>query len=324
MLRFGICTRDQYDRAAKRRDSLVPAISYKLLEVDEEATGEEIEMFEYIHFWLRTSNGTFRTTFRNRFRDVDVALMQLLRKTYGTDAHICVQDRAASHALTSSEWAEQLFKIFPYTEFEASDLVTYLFQVWLPSGETYIVEPDGEPLQWISPPFVVNLCQTEPLRYPLNRVLAARARKRFERLRVASRVAKSCGGRDIGVTSIACVHPMARLLAKRNSRFRVNRRSVFEHTPGVDVLRTMNILNRSYFSERKLRDGITAAFNSLNPGGIWIVGRTFEHNFSNHVTFFRKHESGWEVLLRIGGGWEAEDLTFRMASQDGKYQEAVV
>jgi hypothetical protein len=70
----------------------------------------------------------------------------------------------------------------------------------------------------------------------------------------------------------------------------------------------MNIFNRAYFSTEKLLEGANAAFQSIKVGGIWIVGRTLEEDFSNHVTFLRRIEEGWEVLERIGGGSEMEQL----------------
>jgi predicted methyltransferase len=86
-------------------------------------------------------------------------------------------------------------------------------------------------------------------------------------------------------------------------------RSVFDHTAGAcHVLRTMNILNLSYFSREQLAEAASAAFDSLRPGGIWIVGRTREEDFSNHATLFRRGENAWEPLERIGNGSEIEEV----------------
>jgi hypothetical protein len=68
----------------------------------------------------------------------------------------------------------------------------------------------------------------------------------------------------------------------------------------------MNILNKAYFSDSQLREGSKAAFQSLKLGGVWIVGRTLENDFSNHATFLQKQENGWGVLARIGNGSEME------------------
>jgi hypothetical protein len=69
----------------------------------------------------------------------------------------------------------------------------------------------------------------------------------------------------------------------------------------------MNVLNRDYFPMQKLIEGVHAAFQSLKPGGLWIVGRTLEDQ-TNHVTFLRRAEKQFEVAARIGRGSEIEEL----------------
>ena len=117
------------------------------------------------------------------------------------------------------------------------------------------------------------------------------------------------GGASFKLRSIPYIHPEARALSRENPRLSFSLRSVFERTPGeCQVLRTMNILNPSYFSSAQLAEGIAAVFDSLTPGGLWIVGRTMEENFSNHATIFKKGADGWRVLERIGKGWELESF----------------
>src|SRR5208283_5371738 len=98
------------------------------------------------------------------------------------------------------------------------------------------------------------------------------------------------------IDKISCVHPEALSLSRNDPRFTIRTRSVFDRTPNVDVLRSMNILNLAYFPTEQLIDGIQAAFQSVKPGGLWIVGRTHEEDAKNHVTFFRRTDERWEVL----------------------------
>jgi hypothetical protein len=89
----------------------------------------------------------------------------------------------------------------------------------------------------------------------------------------------------------------------------VRTRSIFEVTSqACDVLRTMNILNLVYFKEDELRSAANAAFDSVRAGGLWIVGRTWEEDLSNHATFFLRREDAWQVLGRMGNGSEIEQL----------------
>jgi hypothetical protein len=308
MLQFGILTPDQYARATKRRRLAGSGVSLSLLEVSDPPTKKEIVRFEEISYGLRTSNGTTRMTFRHRMPEVDEAAVRLMRQFYRSDAALFVQDRAASTCLTSTEWAEQLLPVFPRTQFEASDILLYLFRISLPGGPTYIVEPGGQPLQYIQSPFVVSLSHREPYRYPLNHLVATRAKWNFRKLSVQDDLTASVQSSGYRIDKISCVHPEAYSLSKRDPRFTIRLRSVFEGTPGVDVLRTMNILNLAYFSVQQLIDGIHAAFQSLNPGGLWIVGRTSQEDETNHATFFRRTDKKWEVLETVGNGSEIEEL----------------
>jgi hypothetical protein len=312
MLRFGICTPEQYRRVGEKRRFSASRVNYGLLDVGDHPTEEQIRIFEDVSFTLRTSNGTFRTTFRHRFRDVDEAALRLLRGFYPLETELRVQDRAVSHGLTSWEWAEALLPVYPRAEFEASDLLLYLLKVTLPGGETYIVEPDGKLLQYTKPPFVVSLHYRESWRFPVNRVIAARAKRKFQELNLPEGWMETPNGPRYNVRKMPFVHPEARSLAARDPRFQFRARSIFEHTPAAcHVLRTMNIFNRAYFSEEQLGEGANAAFHSVKPGGIWILGRTLEEDLSNHVTFLRRMPHGWEVLERIGKGSEIEDLVLQ-------------
>jgi hypothetical protein len=313
MLRFGLCTQNQFIATGERRRFLGSRVSYTLLKVGENPTKEQIRIFEDISFALRTSNGTCRTTFRNRLRDVDAAAKGILERLYPSNTELLVEDRAVSHGLTSLEWAQQLFQAFPHSQFEASDKLLYLIQLSLASGGTYILEPEGQPLQYIKPPFVVSLSHKEPSLLPFNRLIAAQARRRLRHLLLPDGWMESGGGDGYQVSEIKCVHPEALAFNRTDPRFQLRTRSVFDTTlNAVHVLRTMNILNKDYFSDSQLREGSEAAFRSLKLGGVWIVGRTLESDFSNHATFLQKLENGWGILARIGNGSEMEGYAGRV------------
>lgn len=307
MVKFGVHTQEQYRRLGEERRVLGAHAAYNLLAVGEDPTEEQIRAFEDLSFTLRTSNGTFRTTFRNRFDNVAEITLGWISRFYPPGSRIAIQDRAVSHGLTSKEFAERIFALYPDAEFEASDLLLGLVELTLSNGEVYITEQNGTPLQYIKAPFVVSLFHEEPRRYPVNRLIAARARRRFERLNLPPGWPQKPGGDGYRVRQIPFIHPEAVALAKKNPRFRFCQRSVFDRTPGAcQVLRTMNIFNRAYFSDQQLAEGAEVVFESLSPGGIWIVGRTLEQDFTNHVTFFRREKSRWEVLGRFGRGSEME------------------
>ncbi|MFL6451442.1 MAG: hypothetical protein ACJ746_27755, partial [Bryobacteraceae bacterium] len=152
--------------------------------------------------------------------------------------------------------------------------------------------------------------------------LARRARKAWERVRSSMNLPSSSslsdgilqGAHGFEIRKLPVIHPEALRLAKVDSRFSIQRHSAFERSDEpCNVIRTMNIYNRAYFSEERLREGVRAVLASLAPQGIWIVGRTADEAATSHnVTVFRKRENGvLEVLERVGQGSEIEDLAAR-------------
>lgn len=319
MIRTGIATRVQFERVAARTSRASRVISCELMQVADDCTEAEQSMFERAQFYLQTANRTFRTSFAGRFKDVDKLALELLTRRHRPDAALLIQDRAASHALTSCEWATAVFQAFPQARLEASDLLLYLVRLAVPGGGTYIADPAGMPMQYIRGRFVVSLCAAEPRRYPLNRLLAARARRGFPRHLVQGAATEGTRA-QADLTKISCVHPRARVLAKRDPRFTVVQRSVFDRTEPVDVIRTMNIFNRSYFSQDELAQGASAVFASLREGGLWIVGRTSEDDFTNEATFLQKTGGDWSPIARLRGGSEMEPL-LRQIGPSGRLRQ---
>lgn len=301
MLTLGIYSKERYLSLGPERRALGARVAYNLLRTGDNPSPEEIRMFEDICITLHTSNGTFRTTFRERFKQVDAITIRWIQEFFPSSFPLRVEDRAVSSGLTSAEWWQRLAPAFPALRFEASDLLVELLEV-PGGGETYIIEPNGKPLQYIRPPFVTSLSYPESWRNPLLRWVSSRAEKKFARLPKP----------PAGCRPIPCIHPEARALQRGNSNFRFEIRSVFERTPGsCEVLRTMNILNRAYFSAEQLAEAASAIFDSVVPGGIWIVGRTLEEDFTNHVSILRRQGECWEILERIGNGSEMEDVALR-------------
>ena len=309
MFTLGIHTRRQFDSLGPERRFSGFRTAYNLLDVGSNPSPDDIRVFEDVSFVLRTSNGTYRTSFRNRFTDVNLALDKWLQQLRPAAGVLRIQDRAVSHGLTATEWALHLRNTGPSLDFEASDLLLELLELTLADGTRYITEIDCTALQYISPPFVVSVFHPEIRRDIPQRLVSAWARRRFRHLNLPNGWADTSSGPGYTVRRLPCIHPEAAAMMRKGAGFRLVRRSLFDITPGAcDVVRTMNILNRSYFSEEQLGVASNAIFDSLAPGGIWVLGRTLEEDFSNHVSILRREGSGWVVLDRLGSGSEIEDL----------------
>jgi len=325
MVKWGICTAAQ--DVAWRRMWRRGLVSCSLLRAGDPPAKEEIARFERLMKQIQLSNGVSRTTFRGRFSQWNEEIQQCLEQVFPPGpAPLDVADWAVSNGITAIEWFERLRRSYPAVEFTASDRTLYLIEAHLPeTAETYILEPGGTPVQYVRDPFVLSL--TQPVRwvYWVNRRLWRRAwgnwRNRWSR---ELQIPRGWSGLEEGGISVEAppfvlrklplVHPEVVHLMTHCRQFHIRRHSIFDALPEpVNVIRTMNIFNRAYFSEDTLTEGARAVWRSLRPGGIWIAGRTVKENPPRHeATIYRRQERGWEIRKRVEGGSETEAAAMRV------------
>jgi hypothetical protein len=275
--------------------------------------------FEAVLADLTLDRNVTRLTYRGRFTDLNATVNALLLERYGFTEELEIHDWAASDCRSSAEWAAELLPRLSHAKVVASDIVLYLVFVKRSGSGHYVLLPDGRPFQFIRPPFVIPLDRPESVVYPVNRILQRGARRQLPAVQEAARLAKWSSVLDDRTSvhsaweigKILLVHPEARLLAQRESRFLIRHHSVFlPLAKPVQVIRTMNILNLSYFSKQDMLAGAAAVHSSLMDGGMWILGRTHEEDRSgrNCVTLFEKRGDRFVVLQRINGGSEIEPI----------------
>ncbi len=285
--------------------------------------------FEHLMRHVRLSNGVCRTTFERRFCDLDAIVNSILSRRFHSREQLLIEDWAASACLTSCQWAESLFSLFPDMRFVASDLVLFLVEVEnIASKEVFIVEEDGRPLQYVRPPFVIRLAPPEPWPLLINRLGYHWAQFRWRKVRRIWPLADSWLNGDENMPQrkeygeyrfrkLPVVHPRALALARSDPRFAIRRHSVFDRADApCHVIRTMNILNRAYFTERELAQAARSVVGSLLPGGVWIVGRTTSDNPPVHdASIFQKQHSGaLELIQQIGDGSEMDSIALSAAA----------
>ena len=247
---------------------------------------------------------------------------ELLVERFDPAAPLEVHDWAASDCLTSSEWAASLLALFPNARLTASDLTLFLVEVtW--NGQVLIQERDAKPLQYLSPPFLVYVNRPEQRPRMLTRLLIRRAQSVVAELKSRLTIPEEWLDSESDTLSLPpyrlrklpMVHPEAAAFRARNGRFSIVRHSAFDALPQpVDVIRSMNIYNISYFDSAQLAAGARAVWRSLRPGGLWIVGRTWrEQPPSHNVSFFEKTNAGFELVRRYGKGSEIESIALESA-----------
>ncbi|MGA2962921.1 MAG: hypothetical protein ABSD96_14680 [Candidatus Korobacteraceae bacterium] len=307
-----------------RSDALTPSktvlgrsrqYSYSLLKTLT-STPADLERFETVIRNVRHSSGVCRTTYRSRLDDLDALVQRVLERAFPSDRALELHDLGASDGLLSIDWAERVRAAFPQSRMTASDLILYFTEAVWKSGETYILEPGGKPIQYIRPPFVVSIDIPESPVYPLNVLARALGRRLLRDLSSCCGDVRWDGVPDDRVIrhggwtfrQIPLVHPVA-LSCVRSGHFRMIQADAFSPLPGkYDVVRAMNLYQPSVFSPSRIHEGLRVALNSLVDGGILIAGRTIEREGRrNDVSISQKTGGRARVLEHLGRGFEFED-----------------
>jgi hypothetical protein len=323
MFKLGVCKSEDLGRTTtllgKKRQ-----ISYSLLKTSSPASAAEITRFEAVIRSAGISSGVSRTTYRSRFDDLDAVTQRVLQRTFPADRCLDIHDMGASDALLSMLWAKRVFAAFPRARMTASDIILYFTEAfWVSSGETYILQPDGTPIQYTKAPFVVWLPRREHPAYVLNALVRTWARRRLRKLGLCSEPVSWRGVPDNTVINrggwrfrqIPLIHP-AVLSFGCNYRFRVVEANAFCPLPSkCDAIRAMNLFQTNVSTAARLRQGIWAVLESIVEDGIFIAGKTMEiERARNDVSIFQKTQGRIRVVERLGKGFELEQLVLGMSA----------
>jgi hypothetical protein len=260
------------------------------------------QLEDELAFWdgIRLPNGTWRSTKRGRFDDLNAHIAAAWKQSRFAPRRVL--DIAASSGITSLEWLQAMEAAGLAPEMTATDIaLDALLVEYLPFYRALVLDtPRREPLQhdlFGLPVFpFLEPSGTLPLR------LAAMALHRALR-----------GQSPSSVQPVKLVSPEAARridfieddLFDAASKWRLGT---------FDAIRAANILNRDYFPEAQLAKALSNIRNLLNgEDSFLIIARTLTDG-SNHGTMFRLgQDRRFAAVTTIGRGSEISDLVIAMA-----------
>jgi hypothetical protein len=297
-------------------------VAYSLLRVPECPGAEDVRRFEAVIPFVRLASGVHRTTRRGRFDDLNTWLCKALLAYMRPSAALEVHDWAVSDALATVEWAQGLFACFSAARVVGSDCFFHLIEVRIREHEIFIFEPDGTPLQFVRPPFVISLAHDERWFYPINRLVRHTALRKANHIRPWIRehgihfLSDTPMWREgqRAFRALPLLHPEALQFASREQRFSLAIHDAFTPlTQPCDVLRVMNLYNPGILGKHAVLRGIQSAMQSVRDGGLLLIGRTSKNN-RNDASLFRKRAEKLELISRFGNIWELEELATRQVA----------
>jgi len=269
MLKFGIHTleglrADLAGRPGRRvRQVAIPLLSV----IGDEPDSDKLR--ERVLLELADDRGAYKRTYRKRFDVFDEKAGELIRDRFSCDGPLSVLDCGISDGRTAVDFFQTLAEAFYELKYLGTDYDPFVKAV-RDGAVTVVFSSKNEPIQLIRPPFVFNLKQIELerwSRYPVNRILVGALRRRHVPAMLKQIEESHSGG------TIALFSDLATKLAAHDQRFCLDSYDVLQSPPGrYDVIRMMNLLNPTYFSEAEFDRIITNVGSGLVDGGLFVIG----------------------------------------------------
>jgi CheR methyltransferase, SAM binding domain len=316
MFKLGISRKKQLRRG--HLDGLVNGRKYIALDLydslDDFSEAEIDKIQERILRWFRTDNGVQKRTYVRRFDHFDQLSLSAIAASFSGGQVVRVHDIGASDGRSSCGFYDALNCLFgERLEFLASDYAPYLYVLKRTrSTNRLIIDEQQHVLQIIAPPFVfmVGRAGKKKVYHPLTKLLTAV----YVRPLLEDHKARRA---DIEMTRLELLSRQCRARISENHNFRFESYDVLSSpTERFDIIRAMNVLNYSYFSEAKLRKAMQNIFQSINDGGLFITGSNLEQGTTVNGAVYKKTNDRLQRIEISGGGSYIDALISKLGGVD--------
>ena len=319
MLKLGVTKLGQSSAHALREEAENRGwwpFSYLMLrDVNATYTDEDERLLTRLYRSMAAGNRIHKITRRGRFKDIDERLMACCQERFSRISPIVIHDMAASNGITSLD----LFKRISAerdVKVHVTDYYDRLFIVHPSWSHWSVVYDRGKtPLQFVNDRFVLSGYRRELSRYPVNCLLQWWFRR--WRLSVFDRILQDFLETPLeqiressAVEIVKLFHPLCLREERKQSAFSLGHHNIFEPNPvSAHVVRAMNVITHHHLSSAQLAPAIRNCFENLMPGGLVILGRSFDEiDSSNHATAYEVNLGRIQEAWRIGNGYEHDDL----------------
>lgn len=242
------------------------------------------DLFNQIISTISNTNGTAKTSYRNRFKDLD-NMVQLILK----EGKVIIHDTAVSTGVTSLELYYKL-KHKSDLELYISDKYSVLYKLQ-ESNLTLFFDADKE----------------VAFGYKNGMLLSEQLSDKFKKSKEGFQNIRNTPF-DHSTEKIWLLDPEVMKLLN-TGELKYLDFDLFNSEPSlkVDMVRSMNILNTIYFEESMIIKALENIHNSLNAGGFLVLGRTGLDG-KNKATIYQKNKNSFLQIQQLNEGSEIEYL----------------
>ncbi|MBI1752400.1 MAG: hypothetical protein HY014_06910 [Acidobacteria bacterium] len=248
--------------------------------------------------------GVYKRTYANRFEAFDAHLLQMMEGQFDPASPMVVADVSVSDGRTACDLFERLAPRFPRIAHYASDFSPHVLV--LKEGRfTLTLSRKNRILEMMWPPFVFSAMKPEtPHFYPLNFVLRKFMRRFLAEPLLRKHLAGQAQTREIQLFSMRALN-----LVRKDARFHLGEQNILEPLmlpEPAHLVRSMNVLNPTYFTPADLARVVGNFHRALRPGGWLVAGSNEDAGSVVHGAVYRKTEAGFERIWQSGQGLELE------------------
>jgi len=303
VLKFGIHSKNQIKKQEKftsflGQDKKISITLYD--QIIEESNADELA--ERILLLFADERGAYKRTYQKRFEDFDKVVLTCLKKNFKNGASLTFHDVAVSDGRTALDFFEKMSQEFTNIQYTASDYNPKVYVV--EKGKCKVtLSHSGKILEILFPPFVFNIIKPD-VHYPLNYLIKFIV-ERF----IADPLVKKSHLKKIPAKELLLFAPRVLNASRNDVRFKLLQHNLLEpFDKSAHVIRAMNVLNTSYFSEDEFLKVLKHIYEGLEDGGIFITGSNQEAGSIVNGGVYKKDDKGFEKVWESGEGSPVDQL----------------
>lgn len=262
------------------------------------------EIAESILLLFSDERGAYKRTYSKRFEEFDKIILKYLLTIFQEKDQLRFHDVAISDGRTALDFFEKISLIFSHIQYIASDYSPNVY-VLERNNCKVTLSREGKILEILFPPFVFNKIKRDSIRhYPLNHLILA-AVEFF----IVSPLVKKYRLKKIKAKELMLFAPNVLNASKKDSRFILSQHDLLKpFAEKFHIIRAMNVLNTSYFSQDDFKKVIKNLHDGLFEAGILIAGSNQEANSAVCGGVYRKTKTGFERQCQSELGLEIDNL----------------
>ena len=261
------------------------------------------KLAERILLLFSDERGAYKRTYHKRFEAFDLEVMTVLEKLSPPDTF---HDSGVSDGRTALDFFEKMVIAFPEISYFASDYNPSVFV--LEKGKVKVtLSHTGKILEILFPPFVFNKMKRDRvLYYPLNHVILFFVEKLWVNF-----LMRQYDHGLVHAKALRLFAPKVLKMAQTDKRFKLGQHDLLHpFQEPVCIIRVMNVLNHSYFSDGEFAQVIRNLYEGLREKGLLITGSNQDAGTIVNGGIYQKSENGFSKIFNSGKGSPIEPLLF--------------